>query len=54
MKQIAASAILCVSLAAPAAAQSAAPTFNKDVAPIFFANCTNCHRPGEMAPMSPK
>lgn len=29
-----------------------APTFNKDVAPILFNNCTNCHRPGEIAPMS--
>src|SRR5688572_28045018 len=28
------------------------PTFSKDVAPIFFANCTTCHRPGEIAPMS--
>ena len=28
------------------------PTFAKDVAPIFFKNCTNCHRPGEIAPMS--
>jgi hypothetical protein len=28
------------------------PTFSKDVAPIFFKNCTNCHRPGEIAPMS--
>ena len=35
--------------AAPAAA---APTFNKDIAPIFYANCTSCHRPGEIAPMS--
>src|SRR5690349_191074 len=33
-------------------AQQAAPTFNKDVAPIFFANCTSCHRPGDIAPMS--
>jgi cytochrome c5 len=31
---------------------SAAPTFSKDVAPIFYKNCTNCHRPGEIAPMS--
>jgi mono/diheme cytochrome c family protein len=31
---------------------SSAPTFSKDVAPIFFKNCTNCHRPGEIAPMS--
>ena len=35
--------------AAPAAA---APTFNKDIAPILYANCTSCHRPGEIAPMS--
>ena len=28
------------------------PTFSKDVAPIFFKNCTGCHRPGEIAPMS--
>ena len=27
-------------------------TFNKDVAPIFFKNCAECHRPGESAPMS--
>jgi hypothetical protein len=29
-----------------------APTFNKDVAPILYKNCTTCHRPGEIAPMS--
>jgi len=28
------------------------PTFAKDVAPIFYANCTGCHRPGDIAPMS--
>ena len=28
------------------------PTFNRDVAPILFKNCTTCHRPGEIAPMS--
>ena len=22
-------------------------TFSKDVAPIFFKNCAECHRPGE-------
>ncbi|MFN7994084.1 MAG: thiol-disulfide isomerase [Bryobacteraceae bacterium] len=27
-------------------------TFSKDVAPIFFARCTGCHRPNEIAPMS--
>jgi len=25
-------------------------TFNKDVAPILFKECTPCHRPGQMAP----
>jgi mono/diheme cytochrome c family protein len=37
---------------ARAAQDSAAPpTFAKDVAPILYANCITCHRPGEMAPM---
>jgi mono/diheme cytochrome c family protein len=27
-------------------------TFNKDVAPIFFKSCAECHRPGESAPFS--
>ena len=27
-------------------------TFNRDVAPIVFANCTPCHRPGEAGPFS--
>ena len=34
------------------AAHSRAPTFAKDVAPIMFNKCANCHRPGEVAPMS--
>jgi Flp pilus assembly protein TadD len=25
-------------------------TFNRDIAPIVFANCAPCHRPGEVAP----
>jgi len=36
----------------PAANAGATPTFSKDVAPIVYKNCTNCHRPGELAPMS--
>ena len=36
----------------PAAASEPSPTFSKDVAPILYKNCTNCHRPGEIAPMS--
>ncbi len=31
---------------------SAAPTFNKDVAPIFHERCVQCHRPNDIAPMS--
>ncbi len=37
---------------AAAQAQSAAPTFSKDVAPIFQRSCQSCHRDGELAPMS--
>jgi hypothetical protein len=36
-----------------AAAQDGRPaTFTKDVAPILQQKCVQCHRPGEMAPMS--
>jgi hypothetical protein len=28
------------------------PTYAKDIAPILFRNCTGCHRPGEIGPMS--
>ena len=27
-------------------------TYNRDIAPILFANCAECHRPGEVAPFS--
>ena len=41
-------------LARPAAAgqDAAAPTFTKDVAPIFQEKCQACHRAGYIAPMS--
>src|SRR5476651_2390412 len=48
---LAAVASVPVGAQAPAKA-AAAPTFNKEVAPILYKNCTNCHRPGEIAPMS--
>jgi len=37
---------------APAAAAANAPTFTKDVAPIFQEKCEACHRPDSIAPMS--
>jgi hypothetical protein len=33
-------------------AAAATPTFYKDVAPILNAHCAQCHRPGQVAPMS--
>jgi len=45
-----AAAVLLTVVALPASAQT--PTFAKEVAPILYKNCTNCHRPGEIAPMS--
>jgi hypothetical protein len=33
-------------------ATSSGPTFSRDVAPILYKNCTSCHRPGEIGPMS--
>jgi mono/diheme cytochrome c family protein len=42
-------------LALPLAARSAPEnpvTFNKDIAPIIYRNCSACHRPGEAAPFS--
>ena len=37
---------------AGAACAGAAPTFSKDVAPILFNRCVECHRAGEAAPMA--
>jgi hypothetical protein len=39
-------ALLSAGVAAPA------PTFTKDVAPIFYKRCAACHRPHDIAPMS--
>lgn len=40
--------VLC---SAPADARQT-PTFTKDVAPILYQHCSQCHRPNEVAPMS--
>ena len=42
----------CLALPLCAATGSSVPTFSKDVAPLFYKNCVECHRPGETAPMS--
>src|ERR1051326_6099663 len=39
-------------LAATAATAPANVTFNKDVLPVLQNRCQECHRPGEIAPMS--
>jgi tetratricopeptide (TPR) repeat protein len=38
--------------AASGVAQSARPTFTKDIAPIVWTRCATCHRPGEIGPFS--
>ena len=35
-------------MAAAAPAATAGPTFSRDVAPILYAHCVSCHRPGEI------
>jgi hypothetical protein len=58
MKRFVAAALVTIgglAMSSAAGAQTAigdVPTFTRDVAPIFFKNCTSCHRPGEIAPMS--
>jgi hypothetical protein len=47
-----ASVLLVPALAVAQGRPAAAPTFSKDVAPIFYRNCTVCHRPGEIGPFS--
>ena len=39
-------------MAAAGMASAAAPTYNRDIAPILYQNCAGCHRPGEVAPFS--
>lgn len=46
---------LCLLRITHAGGKAAAPktiTFTKDVAPIFYQRCAECHRPGEAAPFS--
>jgi mono/diheme cytochrome c family protein len=54
MRRILLGALLAVVLGLPAAAWAADTpvTFAKDVAPIFYKSCVECHRPTMFAPMS--
>lgn len=47
--RIAAAAAL---LAAASSLHAGEVTWSKDIAPIVYANCSGCHRPGDVAPMS--
>jgi hypothetical protein len=44
--------VLSAVLLAPVSAGAQTPTFAKDVAPIFYSKCVECHRPTMFAPMS--
>jgi hypothetical protein len=44
--------VLVALLCAPVIAGAQTPTFTKDVAPIFYSKCVECHRPTMFAPMS--
>ena len=50
-RSLCAAAVVIVAVASPAAGETAV-TFNKDVAPILYARCAACHRPGEIGPFS--
>jgi len=42
--------VVCAAGAAAAPSSGPVPTFNQDIAPILYAHCSTCHRPGEVAP----
>jgi len=56
LASVAALGVCAAALSAPAlraqTPSAPTPTFSKDVAPILYKSCTNCHRPGQLAPMS--
>lgn len=45
-------AFLALAAAGAPAGAAETPTFAADVAPILYAECASCHRPGDVAPMS--
>jgi mono/diheme cytochrome c family protein len=44
--------LVVLPLAAQSAPATAPVTFNRQIAPIIFQNCSTCHRPGEAAPFA--
>ena len=45
-------AVMGMLTTASRSSNAATITFTKDIAPIFYAKCAECHRPGQIAPMS--
>ena len=43
-------ALVSVATPGPATAPDKTPTFAADIAPIVYANCAGCHRPGQAGP----
>jgi hypothetical protein len=54
MRQVVLAAAVATLVGVPTVARAAdgTPTFTKDVAPIFYKSCVECHRPTMFAPMS--
>lgn len=49
---VATSTVALIQTGQPERAKSMGPTYTENVAPILFANCTSCHRPGGLGPFS--
>jgi hypothetical protein len=52
MRRVVAIAIALSALHSTAKANAQTPTWTEDIAPLMQDKCMNCHRPGEVAPMS--
>jgi mono/diheme cytochrome c family protein len=44
--------LIAIPLATQGASVNGPVTFNRDIAPIIYRNCSACHRPGEGAPFA--
>jgi len=50
--RILAAFLVAFSIAARASSSDTPVTFNRQIAPIIYRNCSSCHRPGEAAPFA--